>query len=96
MRWSASLAWRIEFEDAAKKELSRLDQQAARRIIAFLRDRLAPLDDPRALGGPLKGSRLGELWKYRVGDYRIITHIEDRILRVLVVKTGNRRDVYRK
>jgi mRNA interferase RelE/StbE len=53
------------------------------------------LDDPRSIGEALKGSRLGSLWKYRVGDYRIVADIEDGALLVLVVKIGNRRDVYR-
>lgn len=53
------------------------------------------LDNPRSLGAALKGSRLGQFWKYRVGDYRIISHIEDDAVRILVVKIGNRRAVYR-
>ena len=89
------LAWRIEFDEASKKDLSKLDPQIARRITAFLRDRLAALDDPRSLGEALKGSELGEFWKYRVGDYRIIACIEDGALRVLVVRIGNRKEVYR-
>ncbi|MBV5346016.1 MAG: type II toxin-antitoxin system RelE/ParE family toxin, partial [Rhodoferax sp.] len=72
-----------------------LDPQIARRITAFLRDRLAVSDDPRSLGEALKGSQLGEFWKYRVGDYRIIACIEDGALRVLVVRIGNRKEVYR-
>ena len=93
--WSAALAWRIEFEDAAVKELAKLDKPVARRILAFLRERVAALDDPRSVGEALKGSKLGEFWKYRVGDYRIVAHIEDGALRVLVLKVGNRREVYR-
>ena len=93
--WSAALAWRIEFEDTALKELAKLDKQVARRILAFLRERVAVLDDPRSVGEALKGSRLGEFWKYRVGDYRIITNIEDGVMRILVLKVGNRREVYR-
>ena len=89
------LAWRIEFDEASKKDLSKLDPQIARRITAFLRDRLAVSEDPRSLGEALKGSELGEFWKYRVGDYRIIACIEDRALRVLVVRIGNRKEVYR-
>ncbi len=68
----------------------------ARRIVAFLRERVAALDDPRSIGEALKGSRLGKFWKYRVGDYRIITNIEDGVMRVLVLKVGNRREVYKK
>ena len=93
--WSAPLAWRIEFEDTALKELAKLDKQVARRILIFLRERVAVLDDPRSVGEALKGSRLGEFWKYRVGDYRIITNIEDGVMRILVLKVGNRREVYR-
>lgn len=89
------MAWRIEFEDAALKELAKLDKPVARRILAFLRERLAALDDPRSVGEALKGSKLGEFWKYRVGDYRIVAHIEDGALRILVLKVGNRREVYR-
>ena len=89
------MTWRIEFDEASKKDLSKLDPQIARRITAFLRDRLAALDDPRSLGEALKGSDLGEFWKYRVGDYRIIACIEDGALRVLVVRIGNRKEVYK-
>ena len=67
----------------------------ARRILAFLRERVAVLDDPRSVGEALKGSSLGDFWKYRVGDYRVIAHIEDGALRILVLKVGNRREVYR-
>ncbi len=72
-----------------------LDLQIARRILAFLNERVAPLDDPRSIGEALKGSRVGEFWKYRVGDYRVVTSIEDGALRVFVVKIGNRREVSR-
>lgn len=89
------MAWRVEFDDAALKELAKLDKPVARRILAFLRERVAVLDDPRSVGEALKGSRLGDFWKYRVGDYRVIAHIEDGALRILVLKVGNRREVYR-
>lgn len=89
------MAWKIEFEEAALKELAKLDKPVARRIVAFLRERVAVLDDPRSIGEALKGSRLGEFWKYRVGDYRIITNIEDGVMRILVLRVGNRREVYR-
>ena len=89
------MAWRIEFDRAAERELGKLDPQVAKRILLFLHERVAHLDDPRSIGEALKGSRLGAFWKYRVGDYRIISAIEDGALRILVVKIGNRREVYR-
>jgi mRNA interferase RelE/StbE len=55
---------------------------------------VAPLDDPRSLGKTLQG-RLGEFWRFRVGDYRIICELHDKSLRVVVVRIGNRKDIYR-
>lgn len=89
------MAWKVELDRAAERELGKIDPQAARRILSFLYERVAPLDDPRSIGEALKGSKLGLFWKYRVGDYRIISSIEDGALRVLVVRIGNRREVYR-
>jgi mRNA interferase RelE/StbE len=89
------LAWRIEFDGPALKDLAKLDRQIAKRITVFMRERVASLENPRMIGQSLIGSRLGEFWKYRVGDCRILCRLEDDILRVFVVKVGNRRDVYR-
>ena len=89
------MAWKVELERAAERDLDNIDPQVARRILAFLYDRVAKLDDPRSIGEALKGSKLGDFWKYRVGDYRIISSIEDGALCILVVKIGNRREVYR-
>jgi mRNA interferase RelE/StbE len=89
------MAWIIEFDPSAEKELDKLDPQQAKRILKFLFDRVANLDDPRSIGEALKGSRFKTLWKYRVGDYRIITSIEDTIAKILVVKIGDRKEVYR-
>ena len=89
------MAWKIELSSLAQKNLDQFDPQVSRRILAFLRDRVAPLEDPRSLGEALKGSRLGEFWKYRVGDYRVIANIRDDVLCVLVVRIGNRKEVYR-
>jgi mRNA interferase RelE/StbE len=89
------MAWKVEFAAAALRELDKLDRQAGRRILAFLHDRVVAGGDPRSVGQALKGSELGAFWKYRVGDYRVIAEIEDHVLRVLVVRVGNRKDVYR-
>ncbi len=89
------MAWTIELSDLARKNLKQLDPQTAKRILSFLHDRLATLENPRAIGEALRGSKLGELWKYRVGDYRIISSIEDKTVQIIVVRIGNRKDVYR-
>jgi mRNA interferase RelE/StbE len=89
------MTWRIEFAPGARKALKDLDPTVARRILKFLSERIAPTEDPRAIGEALRGSKLGEFWKYRVGDYRIICAIEDGEFLVMVVRIGNRREVYR-
>jgi mRNA interferase RelE/StbE len=90
------LAWRIEFEQRAEKELAGLDKQVAARIVRFLREKIAPLEDPRTLGEPLHGPEIGRLWKYRVGDYRLICQIRDFVVTIAVIRIGHRREIYRR
>ena len=89
------MAWSIEIDEAAEKDLAKLDKQVARRIIKYLRERISVLDNPRSIGEALQGSRFGEFWKYRVGDYRIITKIEDNAMLILVIRIGHRGKIYR-
>jgi mRNA interferase RelE/StbE len=89
------MAWRIEYSSDADKEIAKLDNQVAQRIIKFMGGRVAKLENPRSIGEALAGSKLGNYWKYRVGDYRIIADIQDARLCVQVVRLGNRREVYR-
>ena len=89
------MAWQINVSESAEKQLAKLDRQIAQRIMTFLRERVAVLDDPRSIGEALKGSELGEFWKYRVGDWRIICEIRDKVVLITVLRLGNRREVYR-
>lgn len=90
------MVWRVELTDSAAKQLRKLDGQTAKRILVFLRDRLSALDDPRSIGEALRGKELGDFWKYRVGDWRIIADLEDGVMVITVIRIGNRRDVYRR
>jgi mRNA interferase RelE/StbE len=89
------MAWTIEFDDRARKDLDKLDPSVAKRVAKFLVQRIGMLEDPRSLGEALHGDRFGDFWKYRVGDYRAICRLEDARLVVLVVQVGHRREVYR-
>ncbi|MGV3491064.1 MAG: type II toxin-antitoxin system RelE family toxin [Devosia sp.] len=89
------MAWTIEVDPVAAKQLGKISKADATRIRNFLRDRLAPLDDPRSLGKALQGSKFANVWRYRVGDYRILCEIKDGRLVILVVAIGHRREVYR-
>jgi mRNA interferase RelE/StbE len=66
----------------------------ARRIVDFMDERIARMESPRSTGKALTGP-LGDFWRYRVGDCRVICDIQDGALRVLVVQVGNRREIYR-
>jgi mRNA interferase RelE/StbE len=90
------MAWRIELADSAAKQLRKLDSQVAKRILTFLRDRVSLLDDPRSIGEALRGKQLGDFWKYRVGDWRIIADLDDGVMLITVIRIGNRREVYRR
>ena len=63
------MAWRIELSEEAEKNLDKLDHQNAVRILRYLHQRVAQQENPRALGKPLKGSALGDFWRFRIGDY---------------------------
>ena len=91
------MAWRIEFDAGALKDLRALDRQVARRVVRFLSERVGALDDPRRFGAPLRRAGTGgvPLWRYRVDDWRIVVRIDDDVLRVLVVRIAHRRRVYR-
>jgi mRNA interferase RelE/StbE len=88
------LAWQIELAGAASKQLARLDPMAARRFLRFLRERIEPADDPRQWGKALK-DQASPLWRYRVGNYRLVCELKDDVMVVLVVRVGHRREVYR-
>ncbi len=89
------MAWKVELDPGARWELDRLDAQAARRILAFPRDRVARADNPRAIAKALRKNGSGSFWRYRVGDYRIVVSIDYRESRILVLRIGDRRDIYR-
>jgi mRNA interferase RelE/StbE len=93
--WSASLAWKIEFDPDALKDLRKLDKAIQIRLVGFLRTRLSSLTNPRNIGEALSGQRLGSYWKYRVGDWRIICDIQDQKILVRVLCIVSRREVYR-
>jgi len=89
------LAWIIKYTESSSKQLKKLDKQTALRVLDYMDERVAVLDDPRSLGKNLKGPKIGEYWRYRVGDIRMICNIVDGQMMVLVIEIGNRREVYR-
>jgi len=84
--------YRVEWSPNATKHLDKLDPKVARAIVRFMQDRIHRSENPRVVGKPLRGEKL---WRYRVGDYRVLCRIDDGVLVVLVVEMGHRREVYR-
>jgi mRNA interferase RelE/StbE len=88
------LVWQIEFDSEAENDLKKIDREMQRRIMRYLRERIATGKDPRRFGAPLR-RELSGLWKYRLGDYRIICRIEDKKVVVYVIRIGHRKDIYK-
>ncbi len=84
--------YRVEWSERAARQLEELDRQAARAIVRFMIERIQGAESPRSTGKPLRGEGL---WRYRVGDYRILCAIQDDVMIILVVEVGHRREVYR-
>ena len=87
------MAWAVRFESRAEKDLGRLDRQDAQRILLYLHERVANLDDPRSIAEAMKGEFTG-LWKFRVGSYRILAEIRGEEILVLVARIGHRSKIY--
>ena len=87
------MAWKIEIDERALKELKKLGHESQRQIIRYLRERVAEAENPRAFGKALVGNFAG-LWRYRVGEYRIICQIKDKEILILVLRVAHRKDVY--
>jgi mRNA interferase RelE/StbE len=89
------LVWIIKYTESSSKQIKKLDKQTALRVLDYMDERVAVLANPHSLGKNLKGPKVGEYWRYRVGDIRVICNIVDGQMTVLVIEIGNRREVYR-
>lgn len=89
------MKWTVELDEGAEKKLAKLDRQVTKRILSFLFERVAALENPRSIGEALQGGNLGAYWKYRVGDYRLICEIQDETITIVTLKIGHRREVYK-
>jgi len=87
------VTYTVEWSTRAEKQLAKLDRQVANALVRFMGERVHQVTDPRSIGKQLMAS---DFWRYRVGDYRILCHIKDERLVVLVVELGHRREVYRR
>ncbi|MDR1013980.1 MAG: type II toxin-antitoxin system RelE/ParE family toxin [Coriobacteriales bacterium] len=86
------MTWAIRFDEVAQKQLKKLDKEDARRIVDYLED-LSGLEDVLVRGKALTGNLAG-LWRYRVGDYRIICDVHAKEVTIYVVEVGHRKDIY--
>ena len=89
------MAWTVRISDVAEKQLRKLDRPVQKRILDWLSDRIEDCKNPRHFGEPLKGDHAG-LWRYRVGNYRVLCNIQDREIIVLVLTIGYRKEIYRR
>ena len=87
------MAWTVEVSNYAEKQLRKLDKPIQKRLLDWLDDRIEGCKNPRHFGEPLRGEMAG-LWRYRIGDYRVICEIQDQQLVVLALAVGHRREIY--
>jgi len=87
------LAWNIEFTSTAVKQLKKLDKKWQSTIVDYLDEQVSSLENPRVKGKGLLGDKQG-LWRYRIGNYRVICNIEDERLVIVALTIGHRKDVY--
>ena len=87
------MAWTVEIDSFAEKQLRKLDRPVQKRLLDWLLDRIEGCKNPRHFGESLRGDLAG-LWRYRVGGYRIICEIQDDKLVVLALLIGHRREIY--
>lgn len=88
------MAWRVEVSRSAERQIKKLDRQTQVEIVRYLRERVQEATNPRQFGKALRGEKKG-LWRYRVGDYRIICDIRHTEETVVVLALGHRKGVYR-
>ena len=88
------MVWTLEFSSHALKQLKKLDKRVAGQILEILETRIAKGRDPRRFGKALTGEFKG-LWRYRIGDYRVICELKDKELVILTIAIGHRREVYK-
>ncbi|MFZ1641573.1 MAG: type II toxin-antitoxin system RelE/ParE family toxin [Candidatus Contendobacter sp.] len=87
------MPWTVELSADAAKALDKMDAPTCNRIRRFIRERLRGTDNPRQWGKALTGRYAG-LWRYRLGDYRLVCQLQDARLVVLVVKVVRRDKAY--
>ena len=86
------MGWKVEFDAAALRQLRKIDRTWQQRIVTYLEE-IVELPDPHLKGKALR-SNLNGLWRYRVGDFRLVCQLQDDVLIVRVVKVGHRRNIY--
>ena len=90
MKWRKNLIWQVKFSETARRQLDKLGKQTQRDILKYLKKRIETAEDPQRYGDPLRRSLSG-LWKYRVGDYRLICEVQQEKIVILVLAVGHRR-----
>lgn len=88
------MSWKVRWQKRAIKDMERFGHADRERIARFFRDRVSARDDPREIGEALSGP-FSDYWKYRVDAFRVIASIDDQAVTIMIVRVGNRRDIYR-
>jgi mRNA interferase RelE/StbE len=87
------LAWQIKWSGKAERQLVRLSHPVQRQLLDYMDKRIALMEQPELMAKPLRGN-LGKLWRYRIGDYRLVCDIDGQTQTICVLLAGHRREIY--
>ena len=88
------MMYKLLYTNVAIKQINKLDKTDKQLLDNWLRKHLKDTNNPRQYGKPLVGNKKG-LWRYRIGNYRLIVDIQDDRLIILALNFGHRNNIYK-
>lgn len=86
--------YKVEFSIEAANYIKKMDNSTRTTLLKWINKNLINCEDPRIHGKSLTGNKKG-IWRYRVGNYRVLCDIQDEILTILVLEVGHRSKIYK-
>lgn len=84
----------VRYEKSVIKKLKKMDKHQASLILSWISKNLEGTEFPRCHGKSLVGNKSG-MWRYRIGDYRLLADINDETITILLLEIGHRKEIYK-
>ncbi len=86
--------YKLIYSKDFQKIFKKLDSSVQKLVASYIKHNLENTDNPGNHGKALIGDKKG-LWRYRIGNYRLIVEIQDNKLIILILTFGHRKDIYK-